>query len=277
MLPNVIIIGAMKAGTTSLHYYLNLHPDIFMSEQKELNFFVAERNWPKGLDWYRTQFASDAPVRGETSPNYTAHHLFKGIPARMHSVVPDAKLIYLVRDPIERMVSHYVHLLNRNPENRSLEEAFSEEDSNYYQRSKYYMQLQKFTEYYDKDSILVVSNERLRGHRRETLREIFRFLGVDENFDTPDFDQIKHDSGEKRKLNPTGRALLKVYRGMRKIVPATPALKEMIAGGHKNPLYEDIKRPMLSPELRAKIAVHLADDVAQLRAYTGRSFSEWSL
>jgi hypothetical protein len=68
VLPNLIIIGAPKCGTTSLHHYLSLHPQISMSREKELNFFIAERNWSKGIAWYAAQFAADNKVRGEASP-----------------------------------------------------------------------------------------------------------------------------------------------------------------------------------------------------------------
>src|SRR5205085_12476815 len=72
-LPNLIVIGAQKCGTSGLHYYLSLHPEISVSTPKELNFFIAERNWPLGLDWYRSHFDAEARVRSEASPNYSAY------------------------------------------------------------------------------------------------------------------------------------------------------------------------------------------------------------
>jgi hypothetical protein len=104
-LPNLIVVGAQKCGTSGLHFYLGHHPEIAMSSPKELNFFVVERNWSRGLDWYRGHFDPEAAVRGESSPNYTTypHHL--GIPERMHEAVPGAKLIFLVRDPLERFLA----------------------------------------------------------------------------------------------------------------------------------------------------------------------------
>ena len=97
MLPTVIVIGAAKCGTTSVHEYLDDHPEVAMSAEKELNFFVEEKNWPRGIAWYESQFDPDAPVRGESSPTYTAYPEYHGVPERIRSVVPDAKLIYLVR------------------------------------------------------------------------------------------------------------------------------------------------------------------------------------
>lgn len=102
MLPNLVVIGGMKCGTSSLHYYLSLHPQISMSEPKELSFFA--ENWPRGRDWYEAHFPEDLPIRGESSPNYMKHPAFPGVPERMVSLVPDAKLVYLVRDPIARIV-----------------------------------------------------------------------------------------------------------------------------------------------------------------------------
>src|SRR5689334_9595383 len=98
-LPNVIVIGGLKCGTTSLHHYLNLHPEIEMSRPKELNFFVEELNWDLGPDWYAAHFNASAPVRGETSPHYTARPRYDGVAERMRATLDDARLIYMVRDP----------------------------------------------------------------------------------------------------------------------------------------------------------------------------------
>ena len=78
-LPNLIVIGGLKCGTTSLHHYLNLHPQVAMSRPKELNFFVAELNWELGPEWYASHFDRDADLRGETSPHYTNLPRFTGV------------------------------------------------------------------------------------------------------------------------------------------------------------------------------------------------------
>src|SRR5688500_5445420 len=109
LLPNLITIGAQKCGTSGLHYYLGLHPEVSMSTPKELNYFIAERNWGRGPEWYGRHFDPNARCRGESSPNYTAFPQHMGVPERMASVVPDAKLIYIVRDPLARIAAHYVH------------------------------------------------------------------------------------------------------------------------------------------------------------------------
>src|SRR3954452_1285883 len=92
-LPNLIVIGGLKCGTTSLHHYLNLHPEVAMSRPKELNFFVADLNWPLGPDWYASHFEASAPVRGESSPHYTNRPRFDGVPDRVHSVLGSPRLV----------------------------------------------------------------------------------------------------------------------------------------------------------------------------------------
>src|ERR671918_3082855 len=95
-LPNLIVVGGLKCGTTSLHHYLSLHPEVSMSRPKELNFFVAELNSDLGPEWYASHFDRDAPVRGETSPHYTNLPRFAGVAERMCSVAPEARLVYMV-------------------------------------------------------------------------------------------------------------------------------------------------------------------------------------
>src|SRR5689334_4168641 len=92
-LPNLIIIGGLKCGTTSIHHYLGLHPEINMSKPKELNFFVAELNWDLGLGWYEGRFDGRFSVRGESSPHYTNLPYFKGVPERIERQISGAKLI----------------------------------------------------------------------------------------------------------------------------------------------------------------------------------------
>ena len=87
-LPNLIIIGGLKCGTTSIHHYLGLHPEIQMSKPKELNFFVEELNWDLGLDWYASRFDDRFEVRGESSPHYTNLPRFEGVAERIQRALP---------------------------------------------------------------------------------------------------------------------------------------------------------------------------------------------
>lgn len=276
MLPNVIIIGAMKAGTTSLHHYLSLHPEIQMSREKELNFFITERNWEKGVEWYASHFVNNATVRGESSPNYTAHPRFLDVPARMHAVVPDAKLIYVLRDPIERMVSHYVHAYAERTEERPPEKALADLDSVYVARSKYHMQMEQYLRWYPTSRILLVTAEELYGHRGETLRTVFRFLGVNDAFHSQGFLEIRHRSNVKRRKSATGAVIARA--GGAALLARLPAEFRWHAGNALyRPFSRRVERPILSPSLRARLGDVLAGDIGRLRESTGCSFAGWSI
>ena len=185
-LPNLIVIGAQKCGTSVLHYYLSLHPEVSMSRPKELNFFIEERNWPRGARLVQGRTSTPTrDVRGEASPNYTAFPQHQGVPERMASVVPDAKLIYMVRDPLERIAAHWVHNYAKRREKGTLAETLVHPNTSYVTRSKYAMQLERFLEHYPKEQILVFQQSELRHKRMETLRQIFEFIGVDPEFDAP--------------------------------------------------------------------------------------------
>jgi Sulfotransferase domain len=198
-LPNVIIIGAMKCGTTSLHNYLDAHPQISMSEGKELNFFYREDRWKEqGIAWYRRQFDPDVPVRGESSVNYTKNLRASRISStRMREVIPDAKLIYIVRHPIERAVSHYLHTRAAGNEERTLSEALGDFNEQYVTRSLYYANLRPFLKQFPRENLLVVPQEGLLSRRSEVLWLIFSFLGVDPDVAAPEFSMMWETSTSK--------------------------------------------------------------------------------
>jgi hypothetical protein len=276
-LPNLIVIGAMKAGTTSLHHYLGFHPEIQMSEPKELRFFVAGGNWRRGTDWYRSHFDARAPIRGESTPAYTKHPFFPGVPERMHEIVPGAKLVYLVRDPIERAVSQYIHNYARGTDRRPIDEALSDvEGSRYVQCSRYYMQLSQYLEHYPASQILVLAAEDLRNERGPTLTKVFDFLGVGSSFDHPAFDQTRHASSAKRDKTRIGVALSE-SKLARRVAPRAPSLLVGAVRAYNSRTARKIDRPIPGAETRRMLADYLAEDVALLRKHTGLTFEGWTV
>ena len=274
MLPNVIVIGAQKCGTSALHYYLGLHPEVTMSRPKELNFFIAERNWPRGRDWYERHFQGDARVAGESSANYTADPFFPGVPERMHSLVPHAKLVYLVRDPIERIVAQYVHnyAARRKREasrgwlaSTDLAATVFEPGSTYIPRSSYFTQVSRFLEHYDRQSLLVLEQGDLRDDRQGTLRTVFHFLGIDERFDDPKSSRTRHETGSKRRK--TRAAAL----GERLPGPLWSRLEKRVT------LSTAVARPAVPEELRRRLEAALGEDIDRFREFTGRDFADWSV
>lgn len=277
-LPNLIIIGAQKCGTTSLHYYLGLHPQISMSREKELDFFLKDRNWHRGIEWYQSRFIARAKVHGESSPNYTGYPMWDGVPERMHSVIPGAKLIYILRDPIERMVSHYIQLQSVGLEDRAVEVAFKplNNDNGYICRSRYFMQLQQYLPYFPSSNILIITAEDLLNERRRTLEKVFAFLGVDETFYSPKFLSIKHGSVGKRRKNRIG-LLLKQFAedNMTKIFSTHVRMKFGKVIGLA--FATEIARPVLDESFRAELISFFKEDIDGLKEFTDADFGLWSV
>ena len=274
-LPNLIIIGGQKCATTSLHYYLGLHPEILMSRQKELNFFVQEYNWNKGVEWYKSNFTGKARIFGESSPDYTHYPFFGGVPERMHALVPETRLIYILRNPIDRIVSEYVHRCVDEKENRTIEDALAHLDGNpYVCRSKYFMQLEQYLEFFDKSSILIITLEDLYSHPQKTLWAVFGFLNVDYTFYSRKFLLKWHKSKYKRRKTRFGVHLSSTpamkFIGLLPFVLRGPIEKMFFL-----PLSYKVKRPVLNQKLQRDLVEFLKEDIKQLTEYTGRKYKGW--
>ncbi|WP_116451577.1 sulfotransferase family protein [Blastococcus litoris] len=240
-LPDVVIIGAMKCGTTSLHAYLDAHPDVAMSEPKELNFFVGpadragdwtEGNWHRGVAWYAGQFDARARVRGESSPGYTSPD-HPEVAGRMAEVVPGARLVYAVRDPVDRAVSQYWHHRRDGTEPRPPEEALLDPASQYVARGRYLERLEPFLAAGAFEGrITVVAQEDLRDRPRATMRRLFEQLGLDDHWSS---------AMEQR----------------RNAAPDRPA--------------------PVDAAVRERLRAALRDDAERLREVTGEEFAAWSL
>jgi hypothetical protein len=277
-LPNLLIIGGLKCGTTSLHHYLNLHPEIEMSRPKELNFFVAELNWPLGSDWYGTHFDPDARVRGESSPHYTNLPRFEGVAERMRSVLGEPRLIYVVRDPIDRMLSHYVHNVGGGYEERELTEAFADPESSYVARSRYAYQLEPYLETFGLDRIALVSREELKRDRTATLRRVFGFLEVDRDFTSEQFEREWETGTAKagsrfRIMDQAVRlpGLRALDRNFDRLPESLRWLVERIV---HDPQAGEVVKPELSTDLRDWLRGLFRADEERLEELTGRRF-DW--
>jgi hypothetical protein len=281
MLPDFIIIGGMKCGTTALWKYLRDHPHLHVPElRKNLEFFTPEGAAAHTVEWYAACFDDAPPTAqavGEISTEYTKHPFIPGVPARMAAVLPVARLVYLVRDPIERIVSHYLHQLNAAQETRPFHAAVSEEpDNRYLAYSRYHEQIEQFLPYYPAGRILVLTSEELRAEPAATLARLCQFLGVDSDH-TPTAPVITHTRAEKRRWNALGRAIRRApraydqYRYYRSRLPK-PAqrLVDVVTGGRAI-------SPVIAPETRAFLSERLAPDAARLRTFCGHDLSSWQV
>lgn len=198
-LPDFLVLGAQKAGTTALYAYLRWHPGITGPSWKEVSFF--DRHWWRGEQWYRGHFPLRARGRlvGEASPSYLFHPL---APERVRAVVPRARLVALLRDPVARAYSHYQHEVALGREPLSFEDALAAEeertrgeverlvadprafsrawwDHTYVARGLYAEQLERWYAVFDRSQLLVVRTEDLAERPAETYAEILAFLGAE--------------------------------------------------------------------------------------------------
>ena len=279
-LPNLIIIGGLKCGTTSIHHYLGLHPEVQMSKPKELNFFVEELNWDLGLEWYRARFDARFAVRGESSPHYTNQPRFKGIAERIQAHCPDAKLIYMVRDPIKRVLSHWVHATGAGYEHGEIDDVLSRPDTAYVHRSMFWMQLQPYLRRFERDQVEVISSEELQNEREATMRRAFRFAGVDEDFTHEQFDREWEKSSAKQgdKYQVMERLVkLPVLRSFDRNFDRLPeSLRWVVEKLVHDPDKPSAPKPQLSEELAERLRGRFRDDVAGLEEFAGRTFDGWS-
>ncbi len=277
-MPNLLVIGGLKCGTTSLHHYLNLHPEIEMSRPKELNFFVAELNWPLGRDWYASHFQPRAAVRGESSPHYTNRPRFEGVAERIGSLLGEPRLIYVVRNPIDRMLSHYLHNVGGGYEQRELTEALSDPDSSYVARSRYAYQLEPFLDTFGLERIEIVTREELKADRPATMGRVFAFLEVDPTFTSEQFEREWETGTAKggtrfRIMDQAVR--LPGLRALDRNFDRLPeSLRWLVERLVHDPATGEVAKPEVPAQLREQLAALLSDDVNRLGELTGRRF-DW--
>jgi len=204
-LPDLLIIGAQRCGTSSLYKYLGRHPQVVASTRKETEYFSGR--YALGEHWYRAHFPSTRSItRGdveritfEATPDYM---LDPRAAERAASVVPDARIIALLRDPVARTYSHYRHMVRLGYESLSFEEALDAEHDrcredwrriavdpsyrpksllrySYVERGHYALQLDRWFEIYDEPSILLIRSEDFFASTRQVFARIQSFLGID--------------------------------------------------------------------------------------------------
>jgi hypothetical protein len=253
--PDFVIVGAMKAGTTSLFRWLEDHPGVGTARDKEPRFFSDEAAWSRGWDWYLSLFerpAKEALV-GEASVEYTDPDLARIAAGRMVEKLPEVRIVYLVRHPLERMASHYRHQVQRGRETRPYETAVR--DPAYAGRSRYFTCLEPYLDRFER--VLVVRTEDLEegGWRRvqEFLglevrpapEEAYNVTGAKEQYTKPMLWLFDHGLTDLAKLVPRplrsmGRRLLTKDDGdYRSLLESAKAPVPAEVSG---PIWEDVAR-----------------------------------
>ncbi|MEM9155841.1 MAG: sulfotransferase [Cyanobacteria bacterium P01_F01_bin.33] len=293
MMPNFLIVGAAKSGTTSLHYYLNQHPQIFMSRKKEPRFFAPEfyteyhydsnqrslRSVPMSLDEYCALFdeVSDETVVGESSPEYL---YFPSSPVLIKRHIPDVKLAVILRDPSERAFSAYCYHVREGRESKTFEQALRDEENKisccmrpgwfYIDCGFYYMQLKRYFDIFDADQIRIYLHDELLMGADFVCRDIFHFLGVNEHF-LPDLTRKNISKIPQFSiLNRLGSSRSPAARTLKKWLPRS--ISQQLSAVKKLNL---VDKPALSEATRSYLVQIYREDILKLQDLIQRDLSSW--
>ncbi len=244
-----------------------------MVAQKELHYF--DRLLDRGEEWYRRQFAAadGRPAAGEATPDYM---YFSEVPALMARTVPEARLIAILRNPVDRAYSHYWHERARGREKLECADAVAAEPDrlasgpegrstySYLDRGRYQAQLLNVCRYYPRDALLVVLFEELRDGPVEAFRAVCQFLSIDPSFVPPNV-------GEPTNYYAAFRSV-----AYRKLVRGMPFLPRWARSALKKLNVQHATYPGMDPALRARLLEHFARDNTALAAWLGRDLSAWN-
>ncbi len=265
--PDFVIIGAMKCATSTIHDQLARQAGISMSEPKEPNFFSDEANRAKGLAWYEGLFASmpQGDLRGESSTHYTKLPTYPGCAGRLHEHLPDAKLVYVMRDPIDRIVSQYIHEWSRRVIEGGcpIDEAI-ERHPILVEYSRYATQLTPYIELFGRGAILPVFFERVMHDPQPELERIASHIGYDQPVRWFE-DDAKNASAQRQRRHPALDAVL----GIRALQAARRTLLPESLRAKIRSRWTMSQRPQLSPGSIADLHARLDPEMQELGRWLG--------
>ena len=295
-MPNFLVIGAAKAGTTSLYNYLKEHPQIYMSPHKEPRFFALEGkpiDFQGPGDLTRFKFVTNIEsylalfeevyhevAIGEASPWYL---YVPQAPKRIKNHIPNAKLIAILRDPVERAYSNFLHAVSEElePLNDFTQAMEAEEERirhnwsyrwHYKQKGFYSVQIKRYYALFDRDQIRFYLYDDFITSPMSVMQDIFRFLGVDDTF-VPNTSQ-KHNVSRL----PKNKMLDKLFRqpnSMKSLLkPFFPSsLRKQVKTNLINLNFQ--KKPQLLPEVRKQLIEEYREDILRLQELIQRDLSAW--
>jgi len=286
--PDFFIVGTPKAGTTSLYYYLEEHPDIYMSPIKETNYFSYSEIKEQGLYYneehivsvedYEAQFAgaTHEKAKGEASVSYL---FYPSVPSKIKAYNPQARIIMVLRNPVDRGFSHYLmdnrlgfvkasleDIVNKKVKDRLTGDLFYQQ---YISLGCYYEQVKRYLDIFGADQVKVLFYEEITNDINAVIKEIYQFLGVDENY-TAATDQKYNVFLAPQNTLIKRLYTLKFFRTMVKKIFG-PNFQEKI----KNTFFAKEKKPELDPLLKAKMQELFKEDILKTSRLINKNLSHW--
>ncbi|MDD4950730.1 sulfotransferase [Sulfuricurvum sp.] len=287
MYPSFIIVGAPKAGTTSLYHYLSEHPEVFMSEPKEVNFFSREEIVEQGLyyndfkaknlDEYKKLFADaeNAKAIGEGSVSYL---FYPNTPRKIKDILPDVKIIMLLREPVERGYSHYLMDYRLGLVSLSYDEIVNKSTHHkhahlYYQQyvelGLYYEQVKRYLDLFGSEQVKIYFQEDLRQDTEKIILDLYDFLEIDRSI-MPNIER-EHNAFSMPKSNFVHRLYSSYFIRTIFSFIFSDGIKEKI----KNTFFETKKKPKLDETLKQQLLEIYRPDIQKLEQLIGRDLSDW--
>jgi hypothetical protein len=293
-LPDFLIIGAAKSGTTTLYKYLCRHPQFYcpgdlpnFSDTKEPNFFGMDEHYAKGIDHYSSLFAGaqEHQICGEASTDYTKWSKFPNAAPRIAKNIPQVKLIYQMRNPVDRAYSYYVHL-NRDSK---IEETFEEHIARTnvcLDGSSYMMQIEQYLKFFPKESFLFLLMEDLIDKPVDTMHQVFDFLDIDPDVDITQESEITANQANKRFEDTIREKITAPLRAN----PVLATVASMVPQSSRDWAYnllqktsygKDVKNeylpPPMLPETRKMLLEKFHSPNQKLANFIGRDLSHWNV
>ena len=271
-MPDFVIVGAPRSGTTSLARYLGAHPAIFMAAAKELRFF--NKNFSKGIEWYASHFsaAEDGQMCAEATPTYMSDKLAL---ERMATMIPEARVILILREPAMRAWSDYWMQRERRSEKRPFDEVFQTElrllteqgadveGAKYLGRSLYAHHVGQILCWYPREQLHVMVMERMTREPEREYRSVCRFLGIDDSFQPSILGMT---------INPYVQFLSLTVRRWSKQVP-NQTIRRVVARMNTR---RDVDYPDMDDSLKATLSDFFIPHNRALEKLLGSPIPEWS-
>lgn len=287
-LPDFIIIGAAKSGTSTLTDYFRLHPRICVSRIKEPEFFAVDATYEKGFEWYHALFEGAADqLCCEASTGYTRWPQYSRAAERMAKAVPHAKLIYLMRHPIDRAYSHYVHRVTKEVyPGQPVRWTFDEHVKNdpmCIDGSRYMDQIDQYLKYYSRDRFLFLFTDELHRNHKSVLSRIWKFLEI-ADVDVGDEPIVSNETGSQRE----GKIRAHTTEPFRSI-PGLHRAARMLPQSWRDGFYTLLQSspygkwqrrrhtpPKMTPQTRQRLVELFREPNARLAQFLGIDLSHWN-
>ena len=259
-LPDFLIIGAMKCGTSTLQAQLAAQAGVFMTTPKEPNFFSDDAIFAKGIGWYQALFAAapQGALKGEASTHYTKLPTHPHTLDRLTPVLPACRIVYMIRNPVDRAVSHYIHEWSMGQMGDAIEQAFASHGE-LVDYGRYPVQIAPWIAAYGKAAVLITSLEAMTRNPQDVLTRVGAHLGLTDLVWQDDHAQENVSAARVRQLPLQGLLIDNPLATMLRRALVPKVLRDRIRKTRQM-----TERPRLTPALRARLEEVFAPDLAAL-------------